>query len=393
MNGTAMRIALFTHSVNPRGGVVHTLELGRALHEAGQDVTIFAPSVGGTPMFRASPCRVVLAPVAAHGNDTVSMVRTRIDALKTALLEDGASGFDVLHAQDSISGNALAELREAGAIRGFVRTVHHLDAFDDARLSEWQRRAFADADAVFCVSDTWTRKMRDEFGIAASTVNNGVDVQRFHISSGAKDPDVFIKLGVIGKPVVLAVGGIEERKNTLQLLEAFALLKQTHADAQLVIAGGASLLDHDAYTRRFSAHAAQLGLRIGQGEPIVATGPLDDEAIPALMRRADVVSMVSLREGFGLVTLEALAVGAPVVVSQIEPFTGYLDERVCCWAQPDDAASIADALRRALHDRGGIDFERAVPELLARFSWHESARRHIALYASHAQHIMQPLGA
>ncbi|OUL96569.1 MSMEG_0565 family glycosyltransferase [Paraburkholderia hospita] len=390
MNGTAMRIALFTHSVNPRGGVVHTLELGRALHEAGQDVTIFAPSVGGAPMFRASPCRVVLAPVAAHGNDTVSMVRTRIDALKTALLEDGASGFDVLHAQDSISGNALAELREAGAIRGFVRTVHHLDTFDDPRLSEWQRRAFADADAVFCVSDAWTRKMRDEYGVTASVVNNGVDVMRFR-SSG--DPDACMKLGVIGKPVVLAVGGIEERKNTLQLLEAFALLRQTHPNAQLVIAGGASLLDHDAYTRRFIARAAQRGLRIGQGEPIVVTGPLDDAAIPALMRRADVVSMVSLREGFGLVTLEALAAGAPVVVSQIEPFTGYLDETVCCWAQPDDAASIADALRRALHERGGIDFEHAVPELLARFSWHESARRHIALYANYAQHIMQPLGA
>lgn len=393
MNGTAMRIALFTHSVNPRGGVVHTLELGRALHEAGQDVTIFAPSVGGAPMFRASTCRVVLAPVAAHGNDTVSMVRMRIDALKAALIEDGASGFDVLHAQDSIGGNALAELREAGAIRGFVRTVHHLDTFDDARLSEWQRRAFADADAVFCVSDTWTHKMRDAFDIAASTVNNGVDVQRFSSSSEAKDPDVCMTPGIVGKPVVLAVGGIEARKNTLQLLDAFALLRQTHAHAQLVIAGGASLLDHDAYTRRFIARAAQLGLCIGQGEPIVVTGPLDDAAIPALMRRADVVSMVSLREGFGLVTLEALAAGAPVVVSQIEPFTGYLDESVCCWAQPDDAASIADALRRALHDRGGIDFEHAVPELLARFSWRESAHRHIALYASHVQHLMQALSA
>ncbi|BCG01443.1 glycosyl transferase family 1 (plasmid) [Paraburkholderia sp. PGU19] len=393
MNGTTMRIALFTHSVNPRGGVAHTLELGRALHEAGQDVTIFAPSVDGAPMFRASPCRVVLAPVAAHGNDTVTMVRTRIDALKAALLEGGASGFDVLHAQDSISGNALAELREAGAIRGFVRTVHHLDTFDDARLSEWQRRAFADADDVFCVSDAWTRKMSDEFGIAASTVSNGVDVQRFRSSTEAKDSDVLVRLGVIGKPVVLAVGGIEERKNTLQLLEAFALLRQTHANSQLVIAGGASLLDHDAYTRRFFARAAQLSLCIGQGEPIVITGPLDDAAIPALMRRADVVSMVSLREGFGLVTLEALAAGAPVIVSQIEPFTGYLDEHVCCWALPDDAASIADALRRALRERGGIDFEHAVPELLASFSWHESARRHVALYASHVRHIMQPLGA
>ena len=390
MNGTAMRIALFTHSVNPRGGVVHTLELGRALHEAGQDVTIFAPSVGRAPMFRASPCRVVLAPAAAHGNDTVMMVQTRIDALKAAVLEEGAWGFDVLHAQDGIGGNALADLREAGSIRGFVRTVHHLDAFDNPRLNAWQRRAYADADTVLCVSDTWTRKMRDEFGVTASTVNNGVDVARFREVGST---DVCTEFGLSGKPMVLAVGGIEERKNTLQLLEAFALLRQTHAEAQLVLAGGASLLDHDTYTQRFIARAAQVGLRIGKHEPIVVTGPLEDAAIPALLQRADVVSMMSLREGFGLVVLEALAAGTPVVVSQIEPFTGYLDERVCCWAQPDDATSIGDALRRALHERGGVDFERAVPELLARFSWRESARRHIALYANHVQRIMQPLGA
>ncbi|WP_087754629.1 MSMEG_0565 family glycosyltransferase [Paraburkholderia caledonica] len=390
MNGTAMRIALFTHSVNPRGGVVHTLELGRALHEAGQDVTIFAPSVGGAPMFRASPCRVVLAPAAAHGNDTVMMVQTRIDALKAALLEEGASGFDVLHAQDGIGGNALADLREAGSIRGFVRTVHHLDAFANPRLSAWQQRAYADADTVLCVSDTWTRKMRDEFGVTASTVNNGVDVARFR---DVGSTDVCTEFGLSGKPMVLAVGGIEERKNTLQLLEAFALLRQTHAEAQLVLAGGASLLDHDTYTQRFIARAAQVGLRIGKHEPIVVTGPLEDAAIPALLQRADVVSMMSLREGFGLVVLEALAAGTPVVVSQIEPFTGYLDERVCCWARPDDATSIGDALRRALHERGGVDFERAAPELLARFSWRESARRHIALYANHVQRIMQPLGA
>lgn len=390
MNGTAMRIALFTHSVNPRGGVVHTLELGRALHEAGHDVTIFAPSVGGAPMFRASPCRVVLAPAAAHGNDTVMMVQTRIDALKAALLEEGASGFDVLHAQDGIGGNALADLREAGSIRGFVRTVHHLDAFANPRLSAWQQRAYADADTVLCVSDTWTRKMRDEFGVTASTVNNGVDVARFR---DVGSTDVCTEFGLSGKPMVLAVGGIEERKNTLQLLEAFALLRQTHAEAQLVLAGGASLLDHDTYTQRFIARAAQVGFRIGKHEPIVVTGPLEDAAIPALLQRADVVSMMSLREGFGLVVLEALAAGTPVVVSQIEPFTGYLDERVCCWAQPDNATSIGNALRRALHERGGVDFEHAVPELLARFSWRESARRHIALYANHVQRIMQPLGA
>lgn len=383
----SLRIALLTHSVNPRGGVVHTLELGRALHEAGHDVTIVAPSVGGATMFRASPCRIVLAPVEAHGSDTVKMVATRIAAMKSALLADDAARFDVLHAHDGIGGNALAELRETHAIRGFVRTVHHLDTFGEPRLAAWQRRAYVDADAVFCVSDTWTRKMRDEFGVAASTVCNGVETGRFSALPQLNDAPLLAKFGLDKYPLVLAVGGIEQRKNTLQLLEAFALLKETHRDAQLVIAGGASLLDHDAYTRRFIERAAQLNLAIGPGESIVITGAVDDAAIPALMRRADVVSMISLHEGFGLVVLEALATGTPVVVSRIAPFTEYLNEHVCCWTQPHDAAGIAAALRRALIERGNIDFARAVPELLARFTWRESARRHVELYRRHAQAV------
>ena len=57
----ALRIALLTHSVNPRGGVVHTLELARALHDSGHDVTVFAPARENEVMFRATPFPVVLA--------------------------------------------------------------------------------------------------------------------------------------------------------------------------------------------------------------------------------------------------------------------------------------------------------------------------------------------
>ncbi|MGY4724217.1 MSMEG_0565 family glycosyltransferase [Burkholderia pyrrocinia] len=380
MSRDALRIALLTHSVNPRGGVVHALELASALHLAGSDVTVFAPAAPGEAMFRDVPCRVVLARVDGRPRGVAEMVSARIAAIRRALLEHDAGGFDVLHAQDSISGNALAELKQSGAIDGFVRTVHHLDVFDDPQLERWQERAWREADQVLCVSAAWAATMREKFGIDASVVPNGVDVARFAGADHGDMQAVRQRFGLGSGPVVLAVGGIEQRKNSIALLEAFARLRSTLPGARLVIGGGASLLDHDAYARRFVARAAALGLGIGVDEPVVTTGPLDDAALIALMHCADVVSMVSIREGFGLVVLEGLACGKPVVVSEIEPFTEYLDEHACVWADPADVDSIADALRDALSGRRAPDFAHAVPALLNRFTWEASARKHLDIY-------------
>jgi len=379
---SALRIALLTHSVNPRGGVVHTVELAAALTALGHDVTMFVPAAPGETLFRVPSCRVVYAPITLSQANTVAMVEARIDAFRHALIEHDAAAFDVLHAQDSISGNALAELKAQGCIHGFVRTVHHLDHFDDPRLAMWQLRAYRDADQVLCVSETWTREMQSAHGISAITVPNGVDVERFPSREDRHDAHLRQRLGIKGGPVVLSVGGIEARKNTLALLEAFASVHRTLLpSAQLVIAGGASLLDHDAYTRRLLQRATELGLSIGSHESIVVTGPLEDALMPALFRSADVLSMVSLREGFGLVVLEALASGTPVVASSIAPFTEYLGDTTCCWADPEDVGSTAAALLRALSkSESGIDFDHAVPALLARFSWPASARRHVDAY-------------
>ncbi|ASL45351.1 GDP-mannose-dependent alpha-(1-6)-phosphatidylinositol monomannoside mannosyltransferase [Burkholderia sp. AD24] len=387
-----LRIALLTHSVNPRGGVVHTLELATALTALGHDITVFVPAVRGEKLFRSPPCRVAYAPIVLPQSNTVAMVEARIDAFRRALIEPDATPFDLLHAQDSISGNALAELKAEARIHGFIRTVHHLDQFDNARLAAWQRRAYEDADQVLCVSDMWTSAMRSAFGIDAITVPNGVDVERFSSRETRKEREhdnalLRQRLGINsdGGPIVLAVGGIEARKNTLTLLEAFAAVQRVLPRAQLVIAGGASLLDHDAYTRRLLQRAAELGLSIGPRESVVVTGPLDDAAMPALFRSADVLAMVSLREGFGLVVLEALASGTPVVASAIAPFTEYLDDSTCYWADPADVESIAAALLRAVAAPGSpganaTDFAHAVPALLARFNWTASAERHVDIY-------------
>jgi len=387
MSDRPLRIALLTHSVNPRGGVVHTLELAAALHEAGHAVTVLAPAAPGQRLFRQPPCAVELVPVQTTPRDTVEMVRSRIEAFVQHLRGMLArERFDVLHTHDSIGGNALARLSDAGDIDGFVRTVHHLDSFDVPQLTQWQHTAFARASQVLCVSRLWREHLASEYGIAAHEVPNGVDTARFSPQARSSDAALAQRLGIRrGAPVVLALGGVEERKNTARLLSAFALLRVAHPQAQLVVAGGASLLDHSAYALRFRVLMQELGFDDDPAQPVRLTGPLPDEDIPSLYRLADVVAMPSLREGFGLVVLEALASGVPVVASRIAPFTEYLAEDDVSWADPSDAGAIADALRHALSTRDAQRIARSASRLSGRFSWQASAERHAALYRAAIQ--------
>jgi len=373
-----MKIALLTHSINPRGGVVHVLELGRALMERGHSVMLLAPAAPGQGFFRETPCRVELAAAPPAGSDLAQTVQRRIEAVRThllALLQ--RERFDILHAHDGIGANALADLVQQGAAEAYLRTVHHVDRYGDARVQAWEERSIRKATRVLCVSALWCRRLRDEYGVEAVQVPNGVDLSRYTPHPEMRDMQIAQRHGIGGdRPVVLTVGGIEARKNTRRLLQALLHLRERLPRAQLVVAGGASLLDHSAEGTAFRAEAAAAGLRIGRGEAIVLTGPLPDVDMPALYRLADVLAMPSLLEGFGLAALEALACGTPAVVSRIAPFTEHFAEGDVQWADPLDAASIAAALQRAVAQGRHRD----APAICRRYAWAHSAERHEALY-------------
>lgn len=370
-----MRIGLLTHSTNPRGGVVHTLELARALHAAGHEPTVYAPSVGGKGFFRGVPHAVSLFDVPPPPRDTHAMVASRIAGFVQHLsVWPGLDDIDVWHAHDGIGGNALADLVDQGCIGGFVRTVHHLDHFDDARVMALQRRSFERSRRVLCVSPLWCRILQEQHDIDAELVHNGVDLQRFQPQPQPGDAALARQLGLQpGAPLWLSVGGVEARKNTRRALDAFVALRRTHPTAQWVVAGGASLLDHDTYQADF-ARALQAS---GLGDAVRVVGTVADEHMPALFRLADGLLMPSVKEGFGLVVLEALASGTPVVVSRQAPFTDYLGEAEAHWCDPADPDSIASAMRRALHQAS-----HPVPEVCRRHSWAASAARHAQLYAA-----------
>jgi glycosyltransferase-like protein len=372
-----LKIAMLTHSVNPRGGVVHALQLSENLQALGHEVTLFAPDARGRGLFRTPACAFHPIPGRAHTGDVADMVRLRIDDYLRCFAAPGMEGFDICHAQDSISANAMATLVERGAIRGYVRTVHHLDDFDDRRLHDWQERGYRAAGQLLCVSRLWQDILRREHGLQAELVGNGVDTARYAPQASARDDALRQELGLSGAPLLLAVGGIEPRKNTLGILRAFLRLRRVRPQAQLVIAGGASVLDHGDYQRQFHAEQAAAALPPGA---VRILGQVDDADMPSLFRCADALVFPSLKEGFGLVVLEAMASGIPAVVSRIAPFTEYLDGGCCAWVDPEDPASIAAGMAHACTPAVRAELVAAGVEVCGRFSWARSAARHLDLY-------------
>jgi len=184
--------------------------------------------------------------------------------------------------------------------------------------------------------------------------------------------------------VFLSIGGVEERKNTIRILHAFQALRLHYPQSRLVIAGGASLLDHSEYQSRFAGALAHCG----QGaSAVIRTGPLRQKLIPALYRAAAALVVPSIREGFGLTVLEAMASGVPVVTSRLPPFTDYLGEDDAALCDPFDVHSIVAAMTLACDPASRAKFIARGFEVAARHDWKLTARAHLPIYAKIAESV------
>ncbi|WP_284948159.1 MSMEG_0565 family glycosyltransferase [Acidisoma cladoniae] len=355
------RIAVLTHSTNPRGGVVHAMQLAEALCDMGEDVTLLAPALPGQTFFRIPRCDYRLIP-AVPVSGTAAMVAQRIEEIADFLCN---ARYDIFHAQDPISANALDRLA-----RPFLRTVHHLDDFADPRLAAWQDRGMRAAERLFCVSRIWGDRIAAITGRVTVLVGNGVDTPRFTPAPEAGDARLALPRG----PLFLAMGGIEARKNSLSILRAFLSLQDQHPTARLLIAGGATLLDHGATRAAFDALCAG-------NAAVHRLGVIADEDMPALYRRVDAVVSPSVAEGFGLVAIEAMACGRPVIVSDIAPFNEHFRPHECLWADPTDVASIATAMAESLRPKIADRLQSSGPRTAARFTWRDVAAAHLPAYA------------
>ncbi|HET6499972.1 MAG TPA: MSMEG_0565 family glycosyltransferase [Amycolatopsis sp.] len=356
-----MRIALLSYSTKPRGGVVHTLALAEALAALGEDVTVWTLGRGGDGgFFRAVDPRVRqrIVPFAdRQGEGVGARILRSIATLRAAFEPDG---FDIVHAQDCISANAVDRC---------VRTVHHLDHFTTPELAACHERAIVEPFAHVCVSAAVAAELAAGWGIQATVIPNGVDAERF--ARAAEDEPARRRWRERLGRYVLAVGGIEPRKGTLDLVEAYAALREAEPDVRLVIAGGETLFDYRDYRARFDERAAELGV-----EPDVL-GPVDHADLPALVAAAAVFAFPSTKEGFGLAAMEALAAGVPLVTRELPVLREVFGPAARFAADP---AGFAGHLRAALADPDSLRI--AGRTLAAGYSWPAAAAAHLDLYRS-----------
>lgn len=226
------------------------------------------------------------------------------------------------------------------------------------------RRAFlfasSGARAIICPSEASARHLRMTFGLAALVVPNGLDTERFALDT-PRIPDL----------IFCAATPDDPRKRIEVLVDAFGIVASQRPGAELVLAGTAS-----PDTR------ASLSGRL---EPRVAgrlkfLGDLDAAEVAEWNARASVACLPSLNEAFGLVVLEALAAGTPVVGASSGGIPEIVDSHVGALFIPDDAAGCAAALLEVMARAADPATSTACRQRARQYDWQVVGPRLVNLY-------------
>jgi glycosyltransferase involved in cell wall biosynthesis len=250
---------------------------------------------------------------------------------------------DVIYAHYLFPTGAVAATAARTAGIPYVITAHGQDVRNLERggVRRATARAVSGAAAVIAVSRHLAEALRGA-GLdlpPVHVVNMGVDTERFAPRDRAA-ARALLRLEPAA-PLVLAVGGLTERKNPLRLLQAFARVRAARPGTRLAFVGDGPL-----------AAAVDAGARrLGVERDVIRTGALRHEEVEDWVAACDVLAMVSLTEPLGIAALEALAGGRPVVATRIGGTREVVpDPRAGRVVDPYDPGAIARAILAVLED-------------------------------------------
>jgi phosphatidylinositol alpha-mannosyltransferase len=360
-----MRVGLVCpYSFDVAGGVQnHVLDLAETLLGAGHSASVLAPADEDADL----PAHIVAAgravPVPYNGSVARVAFGPRAAARTRRWLREG--NFDIVHVHEpttpSLSLLALAS-SDAPVVATFHTATERSRAM--AAASSVLRPALEKITGRIAVSQIARRTVVQHLGGDAVVIPNGIFVARF---AGLRTA---IRASA-GEPLVVFLGRFEEpRKGLSVLLTAFERLLETHPGARLVVAGRG---DTEAGVRHVGARSR------GRVEFV---GAVDDGERSRLLAAADVFVAPNLAgESFGVILLEAMAAGAPVVASDLPAFRALCgDGRLGRHFRAGDPADLALALRDTLDDPATAMRAAAAAAAVRRYDWSSVTRQVVAVY-------------
>ncbi len=363
-----MRIGIVCpYSFDVPGGVqFHVRDLAEHLIGTGHEVSVLAPADDDTPLpwYVEGAGRAV--PIKYNG----SVARLAFGPVSAARVRRwlGEGDFDVLHIHEPVSPS-LSMLALWAATGPIVATFHTANLRSRAMQAAYPilRPSLEKISARIAVSEDARRTLVEHFGGDAVVIPNGVYVDRF---AGAGTRPQW--LGTPERPTVAFVGRIDEPRKGLPVLAAAvpAVLAARPGTRFLVLGRG----DGDE---------ALEGLPPEHRAAVELLGPLGDEEKAALLRSADVyVAPHTGGESFGIVLVEAMSAGAPVIASDLGAFRRVLDDGELGILFPrGEPQALAAALVRVLADGGErARLSAAAGSAVRRYDWSRVAGEVLAVY-------------
>ncbi|MCK4368442.1 MAG: glycosyltransferase family 4 protein [Dehalococcoidales bacterium] len=341
-----MKIALVSpyDSAYPGGVILHISYLERYFTKMGHEVKVIAPASKAVSSFgdRFIPIGKP-RPVPASGSICRVTISPWLSSKIKAVLE--RENFDIIHLHEPLMPMLcttvlrLSQTANIGTFHACHASFLGRPAYNFARpIGKWiLRRWFRKLDGKIAVSKPAREFVHGYFPGYYNIIPNGVDVD--HFSPDVSPIDEFGD----GKLNILFVGRLEKRKGVKYLLEAFKQVKQEIPNSRLIIVGPGTRL-----RRKYEKHVMRSGLK-----DVIFTGLVPYEELPRYYKTADVFCAPATgRESFGIILLEAMAVGKPIVASDIEGYASVVSHGIDgLLVPPADKGSLAQALISLLTDQ------------------------------------------
>ncbi|MHB1525831.1 MAG: glycosyltransferase family 4 protein [Candidatus Dormibacteria bacterium] len=352
----------------PGGVGEHVRNLATELRSRGVVVKVLAPAAGANK----SPVEGLVAlgrPIPVPTNGSVARISLSFHLSRRIREVLATEAFDVIHIHEPLMPALPVTVLRLNQTSAAVGTFH---AYARQNLGYYYgrpilRRQFQRLDASIAVSEPARAFVARYFPGDYTVIPNGIDPQRFR-------PDVPPAVGIVHakRKTILFVGRLEERKGLSALLDAYQLLRQVRADCQLVVVGDGAL--RRGYERRVEE----------EGIPDVHfCGFIPEQEKPGYFTAADIYCAPNTgKESFGVILLEAMASGKPVVATAIDGFRQVLtDGREGLLVPPGDDGAMATALAHLLdHPDQRLRMGQAGRAAAAGYSWSLVADRVLAVY-------------